>query len=102
MNLTKCFLVILLLYSVFRQASAATTSFISSYIRNSFYEKGAIDSSKILHSNDIILLNTSIYKDGRLFFELPDNRGTVKNGNYMKNYGSRTGVLALHGANSQM
>ncbi|MBD1420810.1 glycoside hydrolase family 18 protein [Sphingobacterium chuzhouense] len=79
-----------------------STSFISSYIRNSFYENGAIDTSKILHSNDLILLNASIYKDGRLFFELPDNRGTVNDGEYIENYHSQPGVLSLHGKHSQM
>src|SRR5690606_32358289 len=102
MNQTKYIFSLLLLCAFFQQKTTAATSFISSYIRNSFYETGAVDSSKILHSDDIILLNTSIYKDGRLFFELPDNRGAVRAGGYLQSYQSRDGVLSLYGAGSQM
>lgn len=113
-NLVKyLFFVLFLFVSAWQKSLAAlntssyrnipdSSTFISSYIRNSFYENGAVDTSKIRHSNDLILLNASIYKDGRLFFELPDNQGTVNDGKYIENYHSQTGVLSLHGKHGQM
>lgn len=82
---------------LYSHAQEKSSFVVSSYIRNSFYESGFVDSSKIRHSTDLILLNTSIYADGHLYFELPDNQAKTHKSRHLKKFKSRQGVINLQG-----
>ena len=70
---------------------------VSTYIRYSFYEIGAISDESLLKNDDLIYLTTGVYEDGSLFFEIPINHGTGQKTSWLNKHDGRNGVVEFSG-----
>ncbi|MFB9865622.1 LamG-like jellyroll fold domain-containing protein [Rufibacter immobilis] len=75
---------------------------VSSYIRSNFYETGRISQASLKNNNDLIYLAANTYANGDLFFEYPENHGTLTNASHLASFASRTGVLDFGGTGASM
>lgn len=75
---------------------------VSSYIRSNFYESGQISRDALLQNNDLIYLAANPYADGSIFFEYPENHGTLTNATYLSSFDGRSGVLDFAGTGAVM
>ncbi len=79
------------------------TFILSSYIRSSFYESSnRIPEESLLANNDLIHMVAKPYSDGSLYFELPENKASFANADYLSDFDGRDGVMHFKGANAQM
>lgn len=67
-----------------------------------FTDRWRINRDMFLMTNDVILLSARLQADGSLFPELPDNRATPTNVNYLAEFKGHKGVMEFKGAGSQM
>ena len=82
--------------------TALVYNIVSSYVRSNFYETGRISKEALLNNNDIVYLAANTYADGEVFFEYPENHGTLTNASYLASFEGRNGVLDLKGAGAVM